>query len=138
MHLALSATGMENGVDLFRVEVDGTGHWTYQSRVVEEARGKLTDGDLAQLRDLVEDVPWEQEVLNNPTSAGDRTLFKLEVDREDGDRRLYQFSERMAHLSWQFRDLVHFLRHNVATGGDPLGRIPQEQEDRPPAMPQTD
>ncbi|HLN61049.1 MAG TPA: hypothetical protein VK464_05800, partial [Symbiobacteriaceae bacterium] len=120
MHLTLSATGVDSKVDLFQVQIDEKGNWAYESRAVEKATGKLMDGDVAQLRSLYEKVPWDQEVLNNPVSSDDRTLFKLEVNREDGDKRLYQFSEAMNHLSWQFRDLVHFLRHNVANHGDPV------------------
>ena len=135
MHLTLSATGVDSKVDLFQVQIDEKGNWSYESRAVEKATGKLMDGDVAQLRSLYEKVPWDQEVLNNPISADDRTLFKLEVNREDGDKRLYQFSEAMNHLSWQFRDLVHFMRHNVADHGDPVGREGEDaRKTEPPAV----
>jgi hypothetical protein len=135
MHLTLSATGLDSKLPLFQVKVDDQGQWSYESRAVEQAEGKLMDGDVAQLRSLYDSVPWDQEVLNNPISADDRTLLQLEVNRENSDKRLYQFSEAMNHLSWQFRDLVHFLRHNVANHGDPVGREGQDaKQTEPPAV----
>lgn len=134
MHLALSASGVGTGIPLFQVEIDENGEWTYESRAVEFARGRLNEADQVQLKSLYDKVDWGLEVLNNPVSADDRTLFKLEVDHGHGDLRLYQFSEAMNHLSWQFRDLVHFLRHNVARAGDPVGHIPEETAQQPPAV----
>jgi hypothetical protein len=134
MHLSLTAKGITNGVDLWKVEVDEDGHWSYESRAVERAEGVLTEGDRAQLISLYEKVDWSREVLNNPMSADDRIHFQFDVVKADGDRRCYQFSEQMAHLSTQFRDLVHFLRHNILGGGDPVGRIPNEMHTEPPAV----
>jgi hypothetical protein len=134
MHLALSATGVDSGISLWRVEVGEDGRWNYESRAVQHAAGTLPPEDLAQLQGLYKAVDWGLETLNNPVSYDDRTLFKLDVDHGGGERRLYQFSEAMNHLSWQFRDLVHFLRHNVADAGDPVGIRPNETEHRPPAM----
>ena len=133
MHLTLSASGVGTGIKLFSVSVDEAGHWTYESRAVERAEGKLSPGDREQLQDFYLRVDWGKETLNNPVSIDDRTLFKLEVDHGNGDRRLYQFSEAMNHLSWQFRDLVHFLRHNVITG-EPLGQFPDDTHHQPPAI----
>lgn len=136
MRITLSAAGVDTGVPLFRTEVNENGEWRHESRAVEEVRGQLTPGDLAQFKNFYDEVNWSLEVLNNPVSADDRTLFKLEVDHGHGDVRLYQFSEAMNHLSWQFRDLVHFLRHNVAVGGDLPGRIPPEIAHQPPGVPE--
>lgn len=133
MRLVLSATGVDSGVDLFRLEVDGSGQWSYQSRAVELATGTLSEADQAQLHSFFDRIDWELEVLNMPISFDDRTRFKLEVSPDKGDRRVYQFSEAINHASWQFRDLVHFLRHNVATKGDPVGRGPDEVREQPPA-----
>jgi len=134
MHLSLSATGIESKVKLWTVSVDETGKWSYESRSVEEANGHLTEGDTAQLISLYEKVDWSREVLNNPVSADDHIIFHFDVILADGDRRTYMFSEGLTHLSYQFRDLVHFLRHNVLGGGDPVGRIPDETHDQPPAV----
>jgi hypothetical protein len=134
VHLSLTATGADSGVPLFVVNVDEDGTWSYQSRAVAHAAGTLTPGDRAQLKNFYDKVSWGLEVLNNPVSAEDRTFFRLEVDHGGGEQRQYQFSEAMNHLSWQFRDLVHFLRHNVATGGEPVGRSPYEGEERAPAF----
>lgn len=131
MHLVLEATGLGTAIDLFRVEVDGDGAWSYQSQAVQLAQGHLTAGDHAQLISLVEKVNWELEVLNSPTSRDDRRLFRLTVRLPDQGERTYQFSEAMNHRSWQFVDLVHFLRHNVATGGDPVGRLELEPTAQP-------
>ena len=133
MHLALSATGVVSGVNLFKVEVGEHGRWTYESRAVEFAEGQLTEGDQAQLKHFYERVNFDLETLNSPVSADDRTLFKLEVTDKKRGHVLYQFSEALNHRSWEFRDLVHFLRHNVAQNGDPVGRIPGETHTTPPA-----
>lgn len=133
MHLTLSATGVDSGVNLFKVSVGEDGRWTYESRAVEFAEGRLTEADQAQLKHFYERVNWDLETLNAPVSYGDRTLFRLEVDDKKRGHVLYQFSEAMAHRSWEFRDLFHFLRHNVALHGDPVGRIPGETHTTPPA-----
>jgi hypothetical protein len=122
MQLVLQATGLHTEIDLFRVEVDGDGVWSYQSQAVQFAQGHLTEADRAQLNSFFEKVNWELELLNSPMSPDDRRLFRLTVRLPDQGERTYQFSEAMNHRSWQFIDLVHFLRHNVATGGDPVGR----------------
>ncbi|HYF94061.1 MAG TPA: hypothetical protein VD969_17740 [Symbiobacteriaceae bacterium] len=133
MHLTLTATGISSKVKLWTVEVDDRGHWVYESRSVEHAEGHLTEGDRAQLISLYEKVDWSREVLNNPISADDDIHFRFYVVLADGDRRTYTFSEALNHVSYQFRDLVHFLRHNVLGSGDPVGRIPGETHDAPPA-----
>jgi hypothetical protein len=130
MHLALTATGLESKIQLYRIEVDDQGHWTYQSRAIENVEGRLTKGDLAQLKGCYDKVNWRLEVLNNPVNRDDRVLFRLEVDHGDGDLLVYHVSEEMHHVSWEFRDLVHFLRHNVATGADPLGAPPPDMAGR--------
>lgn len=132
MHLTLTAIGAVSKVELFRVDVDGEGSWHYTSRGIAGTKGHLSQADRAQLRSLFERVDWGLEVLNGPTAADDRVRFELSVTHDDGEQRLYQFSENMGHRSWQFRDLVHFLRHNVATAGDPVGWSPDQPEERPP------
>jgi hypothetical protein len=132
LQITLTATGIESKVELFRVQVDGAGRWRYESRAVAHAEGRLSAADLAQFKSLYDKVNWELEVLNGPISAGDRTLFAMDVIHDGGDRRIYQFTESLAHRSWQFRDLVHFLRHNVATAGDPVGYSPDEPGVHPP------
>ncbi len=133
MHLTLSAQGITSGVDLFRVSVSEDGHWSFESRAVERADGRLDPEDVAQLLTLYTHVDWDDHVLNAPVSADDRTLFKLDV-HDGGMIRTYQFSEAMNHASFQFRDLVHFLRHNVALSGDPAGWSPEPWDQRPPAV----
>jgi len=114
MWLALTALGVDSGVQLFHLAVAHDGRWTYESRAVAEASGTLPRGEMAQVKSLVDAVPWEAEVLNMPVSADDRTLFRLQIRLKDDDERLYQCSEAVNHASWQFRDLLHFLRHNIA------------------------
>lgn len=130
MRLILTATGLASKVELFRIDVDESGRWEYRSRAVEALYGKLSEGDRTQLTRLYEQVDWGAEVLNMPVSADDSTLFELRV--MDGDiQRTYQFSEALNHASYQLRDLVHFLRHNVATGGDPTGPVPGNHLEEP-------
>lgn len=132
MHLTLTANGVDSGVELWTVSVGDDGHWTYQSRAVEFLEGDLSPADRAQLKHFYDEIDWDIEVLNNPVSADDRLLFKLEVTHEgSGDRRLYQFSEAMNHLQYQFKDLVHFLRKNVAKNADVSQQPPFEPQDRP-------
>lgn len=119
MQITLTARGIESGGELYRVQADDRGRWRYQSRAIEQAEGQLSRADLAQFQSFYDKVNWELEVLGGPTSAGDSILFEMAVTHSPQDRQLYQFTESMAHRSWQFRDLVHFLRHNVATGGNP-------------------
>lgn len=136
MHLSLTATGSDSKQELYRLEVDGSGAWTYRSRAVEGVRGQLRLGDVEQLRGLYEAVDWEKHVLNAPVSADDRIHFRLGVQTPQGEERTYMFSEAVTHASFQFRDLVHFLRHNVAIAGEPVGPglVPQEG-DRPAPPP---
>ena len=134
MQLTLTARGIDTDILLWTVSINEQGAWAYESRAVEEAHGTLTKGNLAQLISLYERVDWDLETLNAPMSADDRTLFRLEVVTDTGDRRLYQSSEAMNHRSWQFRDLFHFLRHNVATAGDPTGPTTGVTEAEPPAV----
>ncbi|HYG60649.1 MAG TPA: hypothetical protein VD902_21455, partial [Symbiobacteriaceae bacterium] len=68
MHLTLHATGLISKVDLFEVDVDESGSWRYESRAVAEIRGRLTEGDQAQLKSLFDKVNWDLEVLNHPVS----------------------------------------------------------------------
>lgn len=131
MRVALSATGVDTDIALFRVEVNEDGGWTYQSRAIAHAAGRLSEADRVQFKSLYDKVDWGLEVLNMPVSADDRTLFRMEVDHGHGDTRLYQFSEAINHASWQFRDLVHFLRHNVAVAGEPVGPEPAGNDVQP-------
>lgn len=132
MHLTLTAIGAESRVALFRIEVDGDGRWHYESRGVAGANGQLSPADRAQLKSLYDRIDWELEVLNGPKAADDRVHFALDVTHDEGKHQHYQFSENLAHRSWQFRDLVHFLRHNVATAGDPVAWSPDQPEEHPP------
>lgn len=131
MHLVLQATGLDSAIDLFRVEVDGDGGWSYQSQAIQLAQGDLSAADRAQLISFVEKVNWELEVRNSPTHRDDRKLFQLTVRLDDKGEQTYHFSEAMTHRSWQFMDLVHFLRHNVATGGDPISQQAPEPTRQP-------
>ena len=121
MHVTLRARGAVSGVPLFELTVDGDGHWHYQGRAVAGAQGRLSEADRAQLKARLEQVDWDAEVLNGPVGRDAHTLFELEVTRKDGATRLYQFDDGLHHRSWQFRDLIHFLRHNVAAAGWPAG-----------------
>ncbi|MFZ5816819.1 MAG: hypothetical protein ACOY93_16255 [Bacillota bacterium] len=132
MQITLTAKGLDSKVELARVQVDSDGRWRYSSRAVEQAEGRLSAADLAQFQAFYDKVNWELEVLNGPVTADDRILFEMEVIHDEGDRRLYQFTEDLAHRSWQFRDLVHFLRHNVAGAGDPVGYSPDRPGEHPP------
>lgn len=132
MQITLTARGIDSKVELFRVQVNSDGRWSYESRAVEHAEGRLSEADRAQFKSFYDKVNWELEVLNGPLTADDRILFEMDVVHDEEDRRLYQFSEDLAHRSWQFRDLVHFLRHNVATGGDPVGYSPDRPGVHPP------
>lgn len=133
MQITLTAKGIQSKVTLFSVQVDDSGRWVYESRGVEGAEGHLSRADQVQFKSFYDKVNWELEVLNGPIAADDGTLFELDVIHSgSGDRRLYQFTESLAHRSWQFRDLVHFLRHNVATAGDPVGYSPDQPREYPP------
>lgn len=132
MQITLTAKGIDSKVVLYQLQVDDAGRWSYESRGVEHAEGRLSEANLAQLKNFYERVNWELEVLNGPVVASDRTLFEMDVFHKGGERRLYQFTESLAHRSWEFRDLFHFLRHNTATGGDPVGYSPDEPEVHPP------
>lgn len=121
MHLTLRARGAVTGVPLFELSVDGDGNWHYRSRAVAGAHGRLPEPDRAQLKARYAQVDWDDEVLNGPTGRDAHTLFELEVTDPNGGTRLYQFDDGLHHRSWQFRDLIHFLRDNVATGGNPVG-----------------
>lgn len=132
VQITLTAKGIDSKVALFRTQVDSNGRWSYESRGVEHAGGRLSKADLAQFKSFYDKVNWELEVLNGPLTADDRILFAMEVVHDSTDRALYQFSEDLAHRSWQFRDLVHFLRHNATTGGDPVGYSPDEPGEHPP------
>lgn len=90
---------------------------------MEEATGKLTPAELAQLKSLYDAVDWGKEVVNAPIGMNDHTLFRLEVEHGEGNAETYRFSDIMTNLSWQFRDLIHYLRHNLAHGGDPVGFV---------------
>lgn len=131
--MRLTAKGTISKVQLFSVQVDSSGRWEYESRGVAHTEGRLSREDLAQFQAFYDRVNWELEVLNGPVTGSDRIHFELDVVHDGGDRRVYQFTENMAHRSWQFRDLVHFLRHNAATGGDPVGYSPDEPGEELPA-----
>jgi len=125
VQITLRAKSAYSGAFLFSVTVGGDGTWRYESRVIEEAHGRLPEADRAQVKALYDKVDWGSEVLNGPLSRGARIHFELEVTHDGGDHRLYQFDDEMGNRSWQFRDLVHFLRHNIATGGDAVGAPPE-------------
>lgn len=133
MHLSLSAKGTKSNVMLWTVYVDDSGSWSFESRSVEQARGSLTEGDRAQLISLYEKVDWDHEVLNNRVTIDDDIIFHLDVTHQDGTHKTYIFTEEVNHKV-EFRDLFHFLRHNIVGGGDPVGRIPNEVHDQPPAV----
>lgn len=135
MHLILSATGTIRPISLFRVEVWPDGRWEYESRAVAHAQGRLAPAELTQLQSRYDEVDWDLQALNNPISADDRTFFTLDVIGENGEQRRYQFSEAMANLSFQFKDLVHFLRHNVAVGAEPVGPVATEVHQQPSSNP---
>jgi len=132
--ITLRATGLLSKVRLFELTVDREGRWTYESLAVEHASGQLSPANFAQLKSFYDKVNWELEVLNSPLRTDDRILFELDVVHDGDDRRLYQFSEQTTHRSWEFQDLFHFLRHNVATAGDPVGFSPDPPQEQPPAM----
>lgn len=123
MQLTLTAVGRQSDKMLYRISVDETGKWEYESTAVEHASGHLVPGEVAQLKSLYDKVSWDREVLNNPIDLEDHTIMRLEVDHGEGKMATYQFSDAMTRLSFEFRDLVHFLRHNLATGGDPAGPV---------------
>lgn len=132
--MSLRAKSAYSGAFLFAISVGGDGAWQYESRVIEGAHGRLSEADRAQLKALYDKVDWDSEVLNGPLSRDSRVHFELEITHDGGDHRLYQFDDELQNRSWQFRDLVHFLRHNVATAGDHVGapsefvRIPGPDE----------
>lgn len=137
MQITLRAKSAYTGDFLFAIAVSGDGRWRYESRVIEGAHGRLSDADRAQLKALYDKVDWGKEVLNGPLSRDAHVHFELEVTHDGGDQRLYQFDDDMHNRSWQFRDLVHFLRHNVATAGAPVGEpaefaAPSGPEEHPP------
>ncbi len=134
MQITLTATGLESKVKLWELSVDPDGHWQYESRAVEHAEGQLSPANIAQLKMFYDKVNWGLEVLNSPLTANDRILFQMDVVHEGARPQRYQFSEQCTHRSWQFQDLFHFLRHNVATAGDPVGFSPDEPREQPPAM----
>lgn len=120
--MQLSAHGIDTGLDLFHLDVQGNGCWRYQSHAVEKAEGRLTEGDLAQLQSLYKRVEWDKQYVDGGVNhVLDRVEFALLVEHDGGGRQHFIFSDTFRGLSWSMRDLVHFLRHNVATGGDPVG-----------------
>lgn len=122
MRMLLSAHGIDTGLDLFHIEVDGEGRWSYQSRDVERAEGRLTPGDLAQLHSLYEKVDWSRQYVNGGINhVLDRVEFALMVEPDGEGRKYFIFSDTYRGLTWELRDLVHFVRHNTATGGEPVG-----------------
>ncbi|MDF2629465.1 MAG: hypothetical protein K0R39_3296 [Symbiobacteriaceae bacterium] len=129
MHLSLTATNM--GHELWKVTADGTGAWTYESRSVEQAEGRLTEGDRAQLIGLYEHVDWNREVLNHGITSDTMIRLHLDVTKADGDKRTYTFNADTNQLSTELADLVHFLRHNIMGAGEPVGRIPDDMRDQP-------
>jgi hypothetical protein len=122
VRIALSARGIDTGIDLFHLDLQGNGCWTYQSHAVEKAEGRLTEGDLAQFKSLYNAVDWYKEYARGGINRVlDHVEFGMKVEHDDGRRQFIEFSDELNNLSWPMRDLVHFLRHNVATGGDPVG-----------------
>jgi hypothetical protein len=122
VRLLLTAHGIDTGLDLFHLEVEGNGCWRYQSHMVDKAEGRLTEGDLAQLLSLFAKVEWDKQYVDGGVNhVLDRVEFVLWVEHDDGERQHFIFSDTYRGLTWEMRDLVHFLRHNVATGGEPVG-----------------
>lgn len=122
MRMLLSARGIDTGLDLFHIEVHGDGRWSYQSHDVERAEGRLTPGDLAQLISLYEKVDWSRQYVDGGVNhVLDRVEFTFLVEPDGEPRRLFVFSDTYRGLTWEMRDLVHFVRHNTATGGEPVG-----------------
>lgn len=120
--MLLSAHGIDTGLDLFHIEVQGDGRWSYQSHDVEKAEGRLTPGDLAQLLSLYEKVDWSRQYVDGGVNhVLDRVEFTLLVEPDGEGRKHFIFSDTYRGLTWEMRDLVHFVRHNVATGGEPVG-----------------
>lgn len=123
--MQLSAHGIDTGLDLFHLEVQGNGCWSYQSHAVEKAEGRLSGGDQAQLQSLYERVEWDKQYVDGGVNhVLDRVEFALLVEHDEAERQHFIFSDTFRGLSWSMRDLVHFLRHNVATGGEPVGPNP--------------
>ena len=131
MHLRLTATGNDNGIEIFRLAVDGEGNWVYESRAIEKVTGELSAADRAQLEGLFKTVEWQKKILNATITPDDLIRFRLDVAADDLGPRTYLFSEAMRNEPVPFRDLVHFLRHNVATGGEPAGRIAVDGQETP-------
>lgn len=131
MHLKLTATGNDNGVEIFRLDLDGDGSWTYESRAIEQVAGQLSAADRAQLEGLIEAVEWDKQILNASITPDDLIRFRLDVTAPNLGQRTYLFSEAMRNEPFPFRDLVHFLRHNVATGGEPAGRLADDGQETP-------
>jgi hypothetical protein len=136
VRIALSGRGIDSDVALFRVTVNDEGQWTYQSRAIEHIQGSLSEADQAQIRSLYKAVDWDHQKLNATIRYKDRVEFCMEVDHGDGNIKSYFFSEvlRPNDASWEFRDLVHFLRHNVIGPTEPVWpeQVPTE---RPEARP---
>lgn len=127
MRILLTSTGVDSGVPLTRLEITlPDGSYTYESRAVSQMAGRLDEADTVQLQRLIDAVNWDQEVLNSPTRWNHNTRFELTIEK-DGQQRLYQFSDWMqGPRSWEFKDLVHFLRHNVAFADAPGNLSPGE------------
>lgn len=135
MRIALSGRGIDSDSALFQVAVDGDGQWTYQSRAFENLQGNLSEADQAQFRSLYKSVDWDHQKLNATIRYKDRVEFCLEVDHGDGNVKSYFFSEvlRPNDASWEFRDLVHFMRHNIIGPTELIWpeHLPTDQHDAP-------
>jgi len=133
VRIALSGRGIDSDVPLFQVTVNGDGEWTYQSRAFEYLRGSLSEADQAQIRSLYKAVDWDQQKRNATIRYKDRIEFCLEVDHGGGTVKSYFFSEvlRPNEAPWEFRDLVHFLRHNIVGPTEPIwpDSVPTEHHD---------
>jgi hypothetical protein len=120
--MLLSAHGIDTGIDLYHIEVHGDGRWSFESHNVDRTEGRMTEGDLAQLLSLYERVDWSRQYVDGGVNhVLDRVEFGLLVEPDGEGRKHFTFSDTYRGLTWEVRDLVHFLRHNVATGGEPVG-----------------
>lgn len=121
MRVRLTGQGIAADVDLFSLEVDGEGVWTYRSRAIEELKGTLDEADEVQFKSLFERVDWDEKKLNGTIRFDDHVKFKLQVDRGDGQVKTFFFSDHLRpnEATWEFKDFIHFLRHNVVGPADP-------------------
>lgn len=131
MQVMMTVQESGSGRPLFQVVVDGEGRWRYESQAVQRAEGRLAEGERAQLISLLKKVAWDREQPMHPRRREDHLRFRLEVAPTDGEGRTFTFSDTMEGISVELRDLVHYLRHNLAVGGDPVGPEPDQLPHQP-------